>query len=73
MEYLGNTTRPHPDFAKAVVALLPDDEMEAYVATQDQWLFACELTERHDFRGNDANVDVFEIALDDRAIAEFDF
>ena len=66
-------TRPHPDYAKAVVALLSDDEMNEYVATQDQYLFADELCSRHDFENTPANVDVFEIALDDRAIAEFDF
>jgi hypothetical protein len=61
------------DFARAVVARLSDNEMNEYVATPDQYLFADELCTRHDFHNSPANVDVFEIALDDRAIEEFDF
>jgi hypothetical protein len=67
------TNRPHPDFAKAVVALLSDDDMNEYVRTDDQYLFADELCTRHDFHNSHANVDVFEIALDERATAAFGF
>ena len=72
-EYFGKTTRPTAAFAKEVVAKLPDSEMNDYVADPDKWLFAHYLCEAHDFRGNDSNTDVFEIALDNRATAEFNY
>jgi len=64
------TNAPHPEFAKAVVELLSDEEMKSYGQTPDQcdqYLFADELCSRHDFHNSEANVEVFETALDNRA------
>jgi len=58
-------------FAAAKVATLSDAEMNEYVSTSEQFLFADELCTRCDIHNSDANVDAFEIALDDRATAEF--
>ena len=59
--------------AAAKVATLSDAEMIQYCETSEQFLFADELCTRCDIHNSTANVDAFEIALDDRAIAEFDF
>lgn len=59
--------------ADAKVATLPASEMEAYVATVDQYLFADDLCSSCDVHNSAENVDVFEIALDDRATAQFDY
>jgi len=57
--------------AKAKVATLSDADMIAYVEATDQYLIADELCTRCDIQNSMANVDVFEIALDARAIVEF--